>query len=622
MVYLPTIVRISTPVNAISEAVGTGFCIDNPVTHDVIFLTNAHVVAPGSLHNIEVAWAPGKLIPVNVAAIVYDRDIALLQCPREVWDATMKEYLTGEELASISKIPTMNLGSDSMFEVHNTSVICQGHPLGLPTQQICTGITRGVIDMGVVQRTLISCAINHGNSGGPVLLNHTDGQQYVVGISTMKLAGTDVEGEGGFINIDTIKACLPHMMKELQPPKLDMTNPQVLQALSQIMGALPHQTVAALQHDHQEWLNTNWVVHNTEWENYAVGGKVRGVPRDFQSWVLRHVYDKHNGQHLLNFVLEKCIADAYGELAHINSEYSGWKSIRLGLEDHIEKTPEFKGFNIRLVKPPQVLHPPSLEDIANLQSVHNLDYEEYYACKNNEQGAIVNDVYPNSLYGLNGGQEGDLIYAFQKTAYENGVATQQPLTNLDKNGRFSKTGVLGARYSVATMCQNIPWHDGSESYTSVTLFALRKGGEKAAVTFNMSQPTSEELPAMQKIMPFNNESESGSANVMGYKLIQVHANHIEQMKLVEYMDVENQYNFRLICTEFTTGSVKIAPGATLISMNGVSNTEWKSWSDFKKHCDEFQTLVVANKEKGVPTTFTAVFGRSGGFKARVIKKVI
>lgn len=624
MVYLSTIVRISTPVNAVSEAVGTGFCIENTETDDIIFLTNAHVIAPGAQHNIEVAWAPGNLIPVNVAAIVYDRDIALLQCSREVWNATAKEYLSGEELASIMKVPTMTLGSDSMFEVHNTQVVCQGHPLGLPTQQICTGITRGIINMGVVQRTLISCPINHGNSGGPVWVTHTDGKQYVIGISTMKLTGKDVEGEGGFINVDTIKACLPHMMKELHPPKLDMSNPDVLRALSQIMGSVPAGAVTALKPDQQEWLHENWETHNAKWTQHAVGGKVRGVPRAFDSWILRHIHDaefKHNGERMLRFVIGKCMSGEYVSLADMNTEYGGWKSIRLDIETHALGTPEFQELKIHLVKPPTVLHPPMLEDIAELQSVHDLDFAAYYGCNDHEHGAIVNTIYPNSLYQLNGGKEGDLIYAFQTIEHRQGVETPGLVVKLDKNGRFSKTGALGARYSVATMCQNIPWHDGSDSFTSVKLFALRKGGEKAEITFNIRQPSAEELPAMQKIMPFNNESQEGCADIVGYKLVQIHANHIEEMKLVEYVDVEKQYDFRLMCAGFPSDNVKIAPGATLLSMNGVPNTEWKSWEDFKATCDAFETLAESNKAKGIPTQFTAVFGRSGGFKARVIKTV-
>ena len=161
-VYDATVVRISTPVNNVSEAVGTGFCIKNEVTDDIIFLTNAHVVADGQLHNIEVAWAPGNLIPVEVAAIVYSRDVALIKCSKQAWEQNANEYLKDEELKYILSVPTVELGNDDMFKTNGTKCICVGHPLGLKNQQLCKGITRGVIDMGDYgQRTLISNPINH-----------------------------------------------------------------------------------------------------------------------------------------------------------------------------------------------------------------------------------------------------------------------------------------------------------------------------------------------------------------------------------------------------------------------------------------------------------------------------
>jgi len=85
MQYSAPIVRITTPVGAAREAVGTGFCIENDTeSNDIIFLTNAHVVAPGAKHSIQLAWAPGHLVPIHVSAILYDRDIALLSCAREL----------------------------------------------------------------------------------------------------------------------------------------------------------------------------------------------------------------------------------------------------------------------------------------------------------------------------------------------------------------------------------------------------------------------------------------------------------------------------------------------------------------------------------------------------------
>ena len=127
MKYSAPIVRISTPVGATREAVGTGFCIENDTdSKDIIFLTNAHVVAPGAEHFIELAWAPGHHVPIHVSAIIYDRDIALLSCSEELWNKTARKYLKGKELDEILKVPTLTLGNSNMYVASGTPVTCKG----------------------------------------------------------------------------------------------------------------------------------------------------------------------------------------------------------------------------------------------------------------------------------------------------------------------------------------------------------------------------------------------------------------------------------------------------------------------------------------------------------------
>jgi len=628
--YKAPIGRLSTAVDQISEAVGTCFGIPNKVSDDVIFITNAHVVEPGAGHNVEMPWAPGKLIPVRVVSIVYDRDIALVAVRGEVWEHTARQYLDGDELLEILKVPTLDLGTDSLFNIHNTPLYCCGYPLGLPTQQVCTGITRGIIDMGVVQRTLISCAINHGNSGGPVLLL-VDGVEYVVGISTMKLSGQDVEGEGGMINIDTVNAVLPRMMQELVPNtkivNLDNVSPELIAAIQKAFGGrvAGEAVIDTLSQDQCQWLCSNWDTHVSNWETHACGGRVRGTARPFVSWFNRHVMrecDKFhfNGKLLLNFVTTVCMTDDYKALTSLG--LSGWKNVRVSLEDHIHKF-QLAGEPFKsdaAVALPKSIHQPVLDDLGRLQPTHLTDYKEYYGCKNNERGAIINTVWPHSLYGKNGGKDGDLIYAFHLSHYENGVKTcEDPIKMLDNNGSFLKSGMLSDRTPLATGIQNIVWHDGSDDFTEIVLHVRRKGGEEILITFKHEEPDVAALPCTRLIRPFNDESEEAVANICGYNLVQLHVNHIEKLKLVEYAGVEHQNDFRLICAGFPPNSVKISPGATLLSMNGVNCTEWKSWDDFKKHCDAFAKEVDTKKKAGVPVQFDAVFGRSGGFKVKVIR---
>lgn len=611
--YCAPIVRISTPVDASRQAVGTGFCVRNKVSDDVIFLTNAHVVAPGSQHFIEVVWAPGHPIPVNVSAIVYDRDIALLKCSKEKWQNMAMTYLTGDELDRVLNVPTLALGNDAMFSASGTPVVCKGHPLGLPEQQVSYGNTRGVINMpNGEQRNLIQAPINHGNSGGPVLVKF-ENKEYVVGISTMKLSGKDVEGEGGMININEIKAVMPSLMGTLNPkPKID---PKMLEAIRQAFGQrFPSVAAASLTSEQRCWLIDNAKTHCMNWDSNAVAGRVGGLPRTFTAWVVRHVTDEekllHNGDSILHYVVDRCMANKYEELTELQSKNGGWKSVRL----NSEKQPVAVARMLQQKQTTTLLHAPIL-GWSNTQSVHNVDYKEYYNTEKN--GMIINTVYPCSLYANNGGCEGDLVYAFERS--------DGPVMQLDKEGRFSKSGAFGMRLSVATMCHNVQWDIGQEKPTSIKLHVLREGGEKKTVEFTMRPPTTAELPCMHLITPFNNESkQQNCAEIEGFRLVQVHLNHVQQMGLSEYQDPEKQYKFRIMCMSYPMGDVKVAPGSVLTSMNGwdgekevhVNTKAWRSWSEFESHMNMFEEGVKGGKIK----FWKAVFARPG-FKVSVIKKL-
>jgi hypothetical protein len=56
-------------------------------------------------------------------------------------------------------------------------------------------------------------------------------------------------------------------------------------------------------------------------------------------------------------------------------------------------------------------------------------------------------------------------------------------------------------------------------------------------------------------------------------------------------------------------------------MNGIDAAKWTSWEDFQKDCEMFEKISLERKQQGKTPHFTAVFGRSGGFKARVIIQV-
>ena len=86
---------------------------------------------------------------------------------------------------------------------------------GFPFGQVLGGsvkVTKGIVSstkgLGDDDSTLqIDAALQPGNSGGPVFVNVKD-KRYVVGVSTMKLSGQQVEGEGGIITVMEMKAII------------------------------------------------------------------------------------------------------------------------------------------------------------------------------------------------------------------------------------------------------------------------------------------------------------------------------------------------------------------------------------------------------------------------------
>ena len=357
--YSPSIARICTPVDSTNQAVGTGWIIQNTAgTKDITFLTNAHVVAPGSHHTIELAWAHGRKMPAEVVALCYDRDIALLKLSREVYNQAIKDYLNAgdEETKYIQQAPALTLATSDMYKPIGTMVWCQGHPLWLPNQQVSWGNTRGVYKMpNGEQRYLIQAPINHGNSGGPVFTKF-EGKDYVVGISTMKLSGKQVEGEGGIIIEPEIKAILPTMMKHLNTKVNDTDRISAIQRMLSTVLGIPadkikiangklhkgsHSKLAHEDHEQMEWINNNWTEFNTKWVEHACGGTEQGQSRTFQAWVYRHVWDRetsdftYNGDSLMNLAICAGMNNKYVELKSIKKNAGGWREVRLGLKDHV-----------------------------------------------------------------------------------------------------------------------------------------------------------------------------------------------------------------------------------------------------------------------------------------------
>ena len=626
--YSPSIARISTPVDITKQAVGTGFIIENTCKGDnsILFLTNAHVVAPGKIHNVEMAWCHGEKLPAHVVAICYQRDLALLSVDREVWTKTVNEYVRNpDEAKLIMAAPYLSFGSESQLKPIGTDVYCQGHPLGLSDQQVSWGKTRGVYPMPSGElRILIQAPINHGNSGGPVFVECEE--KKVIGISTMKLSGKQVEGEGGIITVMEIGAVLP-TMKSCVASTSNISQSELMALIGAMMQS---RGVKIDQPDHPDykhmsWLIDNWEEFNTHWMYYNVGGSVNSEPRAFDAWLNRHVLTpnrdsfQYNGDIILDMAIHMCHQNRYNELASYKSNVGGWREVRLAAHEHVVKVDLSKILKSRRATT-KLLHPP-IFGWQNVQSVQTNDYKTYYNIKeDNVNGIIVNTVLPKSLYENGGGKEGDLIYAFRidkvSTEKGNNILEKGKTIMLDKEGKFAPAGTaLGCRISLTTAMHHIPWFkEGDAMKHRVTLSVYRQDGEQKEISFDVRCPTCEELPKMRQIKPFNNESKPpAGVNIFGIPMTQCTLNAAIQMKLMEYADPKTHYHFKIICV----GGTRVMPGATLTKINGVDTSSFTCWNDFMENCKNFQKSC---KSENPPKYWSAEFERTG-YKVKIINKI-
>ncbi len=174
-----------------SQALGSGFVIDRR-GH---ILTNAHVVA--GAHTVTVGFRQGGTYKADVVGDDLIDDVAVLDVPR----------------APRSLLDPLPLGSVRSVQVGDP-VVAIGNPLGQ-----YRSITEGIVSAKARQINSLKpgykiynaiqtdAAINHGNSGGPLI----DRYGHVVGITNQILTGTNNPTSGnigiGFaVPIDTARS--------------------------------------------------------------------------------------------------------------------------------------------------------------------------------------------------------------------------------------------------------------------------------------------------------------------------------------------------------------------------------------------------------------------------------
>jgi S1-C subfamily serine protease len=184
-----------------SEALGSGFVVDG----NGYIATNAHVVTSGNgtkAKQVYVQFSDGNKLPARIIGTDLDSDIALIKID------------PGALRGPGAKLVPLPLGSTSEIRVGDP-VAAIGSPFG-EQQSLSVGVVSALnrdiqsltrFDIGNAIQT--DAAINHGNSGGPLL----DGSGKVIGINAqIQSTGGGGEGVGFAIPVETIK----HSVDELR----------------------------------------------------------------------------------------------------------------------------------------------------------------------------------------------------------------------------------------------------------------------------------------------------------------------------------------------------------------------------------------------------------------------
>lgn len=586
MGYLPEVVRIIAAHGGGAKAIGTGFFLSvdgKLIKEEGLLITNAHVVTNSPVVKIMTTYIEHQALPVTVVAVNHDRDLALLKVEPEVhqW---LKRVLY--ERYSLNHIPSFTFGdSDTLRTGYEMHAI--GHPLGLIDQQFTTGKYQGCVHLGGEIRGLSGALINGGNSGGPLVgtFNHPNqksitGLHYfvpskykVMGINTFKLTGQNVSGENGFIHANTVKRSLPSLLKPLE---VRYQREKAVQAMvknmtmKQITAAMPvaHAVADHLTQEERNDFHENLSVLESAWTDHAVGGRVDGRPRTFQSWMWRHVVKPQKlhlhrgGPELLSKVLSFAVEQDWEGLMEWRGERR-WSEVRAATVD--TNSPETAPVVVRILPPPAThVHSPRMG--ISSHPIYTSDLLVHYKCPSiggkwaATGGVIVTDVEPKSLYAKAGGLEGDLIFKFE---------------NQQVSAEFSPAGTWYSErrdlpMSLTDLCND------TNIGESITLHVLRQG--RGIITLQMEhvEPTYNELPEIRQTYGFCDEGRLESqqkAQVQGIIFAPLRLQHVGMFKLVNFMTPNKRFEFKVIVEAVAPESPAYAAnsvhaGAIVTHVNG------------------------------------------------------
>jgi 2-alkenal reductase len=183
------------------EALGTGMIVD---TKGDIF-TNNHVIAGAAPGGLSVILSNGDKVPATLVGADDVSDVAVLKIDRQI-------------------TATVQLGDSDKLQVGQMTIAI-GSALGdfknTVTVGVVSGLNRtlpGAVGTDIEPMLQTDAAINHGNSGGPLL----DLNGNVIGVNTavVRGTGTDVaEGLGFAIPVNTVKTITTQLLSSGNIPR-------------------------------------------------------------------------------------------------------------------------------------------------------------------------------------------------------------------------------------------------------------------------------------------------------------------------------------------------------------------------------------------------------------------
>jgi len=174
-------------------AAGSGFLIRSEEKYEGYIVTNNHVVQ--NAESVQVKLADGRTFPANTAGTDALTDLAVLKIEAadlpyaRLGDSDL--LVIGDWVVAIGNALGQGISaSEGIVSRLNVSVTVQGNSLS-----------------GLIQTTT---AINPGNSGGPLV--NISGE--VVGITSVKIAATEIEGMGYAISINSAKPIIEALIHQ------------------------------------------------------------------------------------------------------------------------------------------------------------------------------------------------------------------------------------------------------------------------------------------------------------------------------------------------------------------------------------------------------------------------